>query len=226
MSPGKTGETRHFASLFAVLVLVTTVSPFLAETTQSILLSRLVFSTLLLIGIYSVSPRRSVLLWGLALALPALAAKWASHFWPATVLVAADFSLSGAFCVYITAIVLRQILSADRVSGDTLLGGICVYLLLGVIWTLLFMLLEALHPGSFLMAGEPLGAGANRSLSALLYYSFVTLTTLGYGDVVPVSAAARALAVSEAIAGQLYLTVFVAALVGMHLVHTRSDPAR
>ena len=98
----------------------------------------------------------------------------------------------------------------------------CIYLLLGVLWALVYSALELLAPESFtiMVAG---GAGNEamrfRADQAIfpLYYSFITLTTLGYGDVVPSSPPARMLAALEAIMGQLYLAVLVARLVGLHI---------
>ncbi|MGH0036774.1 MAG: potassium channel family protein [Myxococcota bacterium] len=122
-------------------------------------------------------------------------------------------------------ILLSEILRRHRVTFDTLLGGISVYLMIGFFYALAFNLVEFLKPGSFLDQGVPLTNVAENSpflatdarFPGLLYYSFVTLTTLGYGDIVPELPLARSLAASEALVGQLYLTVLVAALVGMHM---------
>ena len=111
-------------------------------------------------------------------------------------------------------------------TADTVLGGVCIYLLLGVLFTEIFQFIEAAAPGSFALGGQPLeleqdlGAHYER-YPAALYFSFVTLTTLGYGDITPVSPEARVLAITEAVIGQLYIAIFVARLVGLHLAGAR-----
>jgi hypothetical protein len=96
-------------------------------------------------------------------------------------------------------------------------GGLCgaavVYLLMAIMWTFIFSALETLHPGSFkIPENQDILISRN-----FLYYSFVTLTTLGYGDITPVTSLARSLCVLEAVIGQLYLVVQVAWLVGVHV---------
>ena len=112
-------------------------------------------------------------------------------------------------------IILSHVLRAERVSREKIFGALSVYLLLGVIWSLLFIMVDFLVPGSFRYGQDRALTGAE-----MVYYSFVTLTTLGYGDIVPVSPSARSLATLEALTGQLYLTVLVARLVGLHITHS------
>jgi hypothetical protein len=111
---------------------------------------------------------------------------------------------------YVSLLLLSKILSVrSDVSGELISGAVAVYLLLGAIFAYLFALVETVTPGSFL---DPHTDALN-----FLYYSMVTLTTLGYGDIVPVTPVARGLGAFEAVLGQLYLTVLVARLVGMHI---------
>lgn len=115
-----------------------------------------------------------------------------------------------AFLSFVTWVVLLDVLRGTRVDTDKILGAVCVYLLIGLAFAESFVLLGDLYA----MAGaEPdLGGRADA-----MYFSFVTLTTLGYGDVVPRSDPMRVLAPLEAIVGQLYLTILVARLVGLHI---------
>lgn len=131
---------------------------------------------------------------------------------------AIDVVLLGA----ITWLLLVRILRERSVSEDTILGGIAVYLLLGVLFQSMYGLLEYLAPGSFAGALQTSEAVAPGRYPGFVYYSFVTLTTLGFGDVTPVHEVARSLTIAEALVGQLYLAVLVASLVGMHLAG-RSD---
>jgi len=100
-----------------------------------------------------------------------------------------------------------------------LVGAVCVFLLIGVIWAIAYTLLELLAPGSF--AGQAAGPPAGWD-SGWLYFSFVTLTTLGYGDILPVSGLARTLAYMEAVVGQFYVAVLVASLVSAYVSAKKS----
>ncbi len=111
--------------------------------------------------------------------------------------------------------IVRTIL-AGNATGDAILAAVCGYLLLGIIWTLLYESIETAAPGSFRME---LIAGDDHAVSAvdrsdLGYFSFVTLSTVGFGDVLPTTRLTRTLAWIEAVAGQFYLAVLVAGLVG------------
>jgi hypothetical protein len=103
-------------------------------------------------------------------------------------------------------------------------AAICVYLLLGYAWTFAYAIVEELDPGSFVALSNTPREYVDRVLE-MRHFSFMTLTTVGYGDIVPRSSAARTLAGIEAITGQIYLTVLVARLVGLHIVHGQTRRA-
>ncbi|MAG33953.1 MAG: hypothetical protein CL908_23990 [Deltaproteobacteria bacterium] len=128
---------------------------------------------------------------------------------------------------FTTLIMLNSLLQAMDVSMDTVIGGICVYLLIGLCFAVFFILLNDLEPGSFLRDGEAILRSKSDSsdhATALLYFSFVTLTTLGYGDTTPSGDMAQMFAVSEAVIGQLYLTILIAKLVGLYVSQRRQSP--
>lgn len=110
---------------------------------------------------------------------------------------------------------MKYIAMDDNISVNRIIGAVCVYLMLGVIWALTYSLLEAAVPGSF--TGLSVQVVDSKWDPDWVYFSFVTLTTLGYGDILPVTSSARALAYFEAIVGQFYLAVLVAGLVGAYL---------
>ncbi len=127
------------------------------------------------------------------------------------------FFLFGAAVLIVTAIIRSQVITVDSVSG-----ALCGYLFLGLGWSVTCSMIETLSPGSFEMNQSLMQLHEqSRSLQhVLVYYSFVTLTTLGYGDVTPVSPAARTFAWIEAASGQFYLAVIVAGLVSMLAANT------
>ena len=116
------------------------------------------------------------------------------------------------FYVYAIKQILIHILHGKRVNKDTLYGGLAVYLMLGLAWASVFATVELIWPDSFQFVADPQSRGGLR----LVYFSFVTLTTLGYGDITPLTDSARSLVILETITGQLYLAVMVARLVSLY----------
>ncbi len=112
-----------------------------------------------------------------------------------------------------------DVLFGGHIDVNRLIGAACIYLLSGALWGIVYFLLSVASPGSF--AGI-VGETWSEQLNEFIYYSFVTLTTLGYGDISPVLPVARTLCYLEAVVGQFYLTLLVAALVGLHIAGRRS----
>jgi voltage-gated potassium channel len=125
---------------------------------------------------------------------------------------------------FTTLVMFNSLIQSSHVSQDTIVGGICVYLLIGLCFAMVFILMTDLDPGALMQGDQALIRSAfdgSAHAMTLLYFSFVTLTTLGYGDVMPQSDMARMFAVSEALIGQLYLVVFLARLVALYVVGIR-----
>ncbi|MCR9296510.1 MAG: potassium channel family protein, partial [bacterium] len=133
--------------------------------------------------------------------------------------------LAAVFFATVIFILLAYIFGQEKITVDTIFASLCVYLLMGIVWAVFYSLIELLQPEAFTHSSVAMykmrfgGQGSHFSI----YYSFVTLTTLGYGDIVPLSPAAKALAAMEAVAGQLYLTVVVAWLVGLRIAHANAN---
>jgi hypothetical protein len=115
------------------------------------------------------------------------------------------------FLVIVILLLLNQIFTEKRVTGDTLCGGISIYFLMGFLWAMCFQLLLVINPDAIFFSG------GQKDLSELIYFSFTTLTTVGYGDLLPASGMARSLSSLEATLGQVFITVFIARLVGLSL---------
>lgn len=119
--------------------------------------------------------------------------------------------------VWCTVVVLGDVVRCSSVSLNEIFGAICGYLLIAFLMGASYNLLETLYPNSFLLKPEDTGPG---QMNALVYFSLVTLSTVGYGDIVPLTREARSLVVMEAIIGQFYLAVLVARLMGSYLAST------
>jgi voltage-gated potassium channel len=163
-----------------------------------------------------------------SLALAAFLGVWASHGLgglASQVLLVAAHLIAVCFFAFALYRILRAIL-VKQASGDAIFGAVCGYLLLGIIWTLLYSAVETAFPGSFCLpasgGAEVMAARPDRG--ALSYYSFITLATVGYGDVTPTTSLARTLAWMEAIAGQFYLAILVAGLVGFKVTQAMKRP--
>jgi hypothetical protein len=124
--------------------------------------------------------------------------------------------IGASICLVAVFSMLRHILRAGRVDSERIFAALSVYLLIGVICGLLFFIFEESWPGSISFQRLSLAGNNDTKMEHIIYFSFVTLGTLGYGDILPVSGPARALAMTEAIIGQMYLVVIVARLVSLY----------
>jgi len=179
---------------------------------------KVVFTGIMVLALAAVSKRPALLMVGIALAAPSTFLQQIDQAGPWWVMIA-DLATIGLF-FFVIAVFLLRILSHKVVTGSTVAGAVSVYLLMAVVWTLIYGALETFHPCSFNGVpcdpdGIPGSAFAEGVPNALLYFSLVTISTLGYGDISPATDMARTAAAMEAVVGQLFLVVLVARLVGL-----------
>jgi len=115
------------------------------------------------------------------------------------------------FLGYAVVAILFYLARQKKVTADMIMAGASEYVLMGVLWACIYSLIETIYPGSFSFAGA-------KDRSGFIYFSFVTLTTTGYGDLLPVSGQARSLAILETLTGQLFIAITVARLVSLYTV--------
>jgi len=135
---------------------------------------------------------------------------------PRDTIILIGHGLAVVFCFWAAVLIVASLFRRRALSLDGVFGAICGYLLLGMAWGVLYSMLDTVWPGSFDVGSrlaEKVQAGQSR-IHLFTYYSFITLTTVGYGDVTPLSTSARTCAWLEALTGQFYLAVVVAGLVG------------
>ncbi len=203
----------RFAILLATMFLELLMAPLIAASPLGVSGARVVTSIILLAALFVVGAD-----W---FSLAIFGAAFGSHL--AAILLGGEVAIHTAsivrfvFFCYVFVRIMQHVLRDRNVSFDTLAGAACGYMLLGLIWGELFIMVEQWVPGSYHVPSSfALGPAAD-TRAALIYFSFVTLTTVGYGVIHPTNAGAGGLAVSEAIVGQLFLAVTVSRLVGLHI---------
>ncbi len=214
----------RFLLLSMTLFALIAIYPFWNRSALGIATFDLVFWGLILVSIYSLSKARWSFYIAMGLALPALVSDIAVYFNQSEELVLTSCLLDLLFLVFVTAAVIYHVVRQERVNLDKILGALSAYLLLGMVWALIYGALELAHPGSFLLPqfqGIPGTVPHWGELDHFVYYSLVTLSTLGFGDIVPVTREARAWSALEAIMGQLYLAVLLARLIGLQIIQSR-----
>ena len=216
-----------FLGLLICLVSLIVIVPFLQEFSPARPVVRIFSTAVLILSVYSFVNKKRVLVIASLLGAPAFIFNWISYsFQTSTVLLIKDV-FNAAFCAYIVVAILSEIFRKKTITLNMIYGSICVYLLIGLAWAYVYAVLENIHPGSFsfplhYFQAHPSLSESQSQSSLLFYYSYVTLSTLGYGDITPVTHPAQSIAVLEAITGQFYLAVLVARLVGIH-IYNRSQ---
>lgn len=211
-------ERSRFLLLLISLVLMVGILPMVPPSRHAAIGLDLALLSVLVACIWSMGHRKRVIMMGCLLIVPAVAAAWMARLDQSPLVIAFGLACALAFVTVTALSMLINIVRQRDVVTDTILGGICVYLLLAVMFSLLFEIMERVHPGSFGPWSTPTGALATARLVSpdLIYYSVFVLSTIGPQDVHPLSGAARSWTGLEAMTGQIYLAVLIARLVGQH----------
>jgi len=212
----KHSERSKFSYLFATLISLIVLFPYLAKPGLSTVIFRLLSALAFVAAVYAVSDKRTQWITGLLLAIPTAALNTWLAFHPSSSSLAVPSLVSTLIFLGFTLVtLLRAVLSTETVTRDTIYGALSVYLLMAFVWGIAYLLLETLQPGGLSMdiARHP---SHKVDWFDCMFYSFVTLTSTGYGDMVPISAQCRSLSVLEAVSGIMYVAVLVARLVGLY----------
>ena len=189
--------------------------PYMIGTPTKELLLDTLTNFVLLSALIAVSSHRKVLLVAMVLLILIMAMSWfplsGQQSWQKTL----ELILTALFLAYVVWQIFSDVFSQRSIHRDTLFGAICIYLLLGFLWSYFYLLLVWLTPNAFSI--DPSKLASDSELSGnLLYYSYTTLTTVGYGDITPVSLQARSIAIIEQITGVFYIAIMMARLVSMY----------
>jgi hypothetical protein len=208
--------------LLLALLLFLVAYPALSGPLNSPLLAHALLTAVFLAGGWVVFAEHRLRIAGAVLGAPAIIGAWTNYALPDQPgpAVAVFFHLSAVtFHTFVFVVLFRAVHRAPVVSWDAIAAALCGYILVGVAFGHAFCLVNEVVPGSF----GGLGAGKAETHFRLIYFSFITLTTVGYGDITPAQDTARALCVVEAVVGQFYLAVLVAELVGKRVAQALSS---
>jgi hypothetical protein len=203
------------AMLVSMVVAIFVAGPLAASSLTGQVLFDGCFAVLLVSGIVAFSRRRVIVAGVAAATVITLYLRWSEG---GEVTVGNDV-LSLVTVVALTALVLEHVFRSGPITADRIRGAVLAYLLIGLVWTFAYQLTHKLSPGSFRFPDD---GKAQDFMHGLGYFSFVTLTTLGYGDITPVHPFARSLAVAEALIGQLYPAILIGRLVSLQ-ISSRTD---
>ena len=217
---------RRFSAVQLLIALVAffICAPFVEEIKGGDLIVSALFSLVLVAGVLAVAERKRTLIIAIVLAFPAIAGRWINHFRP-DLIPPVVFLVSGLILIaFVVGHLLRYILRAPSVNTEVLCASISAYLMLGLMWTMAYWLVDQLTPGGAFSFNTNTGTHSMSGFTGF-YFSFITLSTVGYGDITPVSRLARWLAAMEAMTGLLYVAVLIARLVALYSSPKSDDPS-
>jgi Ion channel len=240
---GRLALRRHTALLVAI-IMAFAVRPLIGDTGLATATFSIALVGLVIVALYNIQVDELV---GERKALVAERKRWLVVAWVLAAVAIVErvtmltapipwLVVTGTICwlllfSLITLEELRAVLRQKQVTSETISMAISVYLLIGITWGLLYILLYEVQPGAFSFGGSPVASSSTASrhqsvFPVLTYFSLVTLATVGYGEIAPVSLQARYLAVAEGITGQFYLAILVARLVAMQMGQTAARQVR
>jgi hypothetical protein len=209
----QTFSQRRFLILLVLILSLLVLAPFLDDFIETRILMDAFLTAIFFAIIFAVRTNRYHVIIASFLVLPLIISTWSSYFVELTSVSLLTRIFGALFFGYAVINILRIVVQSEEVTKETIYAAIVAYMLMALMWAFLYMILELLEPGSFSFSEGAFRAEAMR----FRYFSFVTITTLGYGDITPLTNKASSLALLEALVGQVYLVALVAWLVGMYV---------
>ena len=218
---------NRYTALLIFIVVMISVLPLIAGDELAIFSMKVALSVILVFGIYAGRRMRRDLIVGGVLGIPVLIGRWLPQYSTDIRMFLAIDVLTAVFLLYITIMILSQVLTASRVTLDKIAGAVCAYFLIGLAWAFVYRAMFVINPHAFVFASSFAHIFENNTRSEpqlmnFAYYSFATLTTTGFGDITPALGVSRAISVLEAVAGQFFLAILIARLVSLEIVHSTS----
>jgi voltage-gated potassium channel len=208
------GVFRYSAvQLLVALVLLFVTSPLIEDLPRGDLIEAVLLTLVMLSAVLAVGGRHRILIVAIALLVPALVGKWFDQIHPGLLSPAFYLIAAAIYFGFIVGHLLRFILTAPKVDLNVLSAGLAGFLMVGLLWAPAYLAVARVNANAFSL---PASAGGTLDSFSAFYFSFMTLTTVGYGDITPLSRAARVLSLSEAIVGMFYIAVLISRLVSVY----------
>lgn len=209
----------RYSTLFVSLLFFFVIMPFFDQGDYVQITTEIALIGILVLFVYLVSHKRRIFLIAISLAIPAILGTLGDIVFRKPVLETVGLIFTCIFMGYVLWVFFLNLFQSQKVDTNMIYGAVCIYLLMAIEWGLIYALLEASVPGSFNFGetSSMVPVTDDFMIRNMVYYSFISLTTTGYGDIVPLTQAARYFSMLESFLGQIYLTVLVARLVGMHI---------
>lgn len=214
-------RSKRFGYLAKSLVILILAYPYLEVNLTGQLLLTVITIFVMMFLLFAVSDRKRSIVIALIFALPwfiSLIVNFPLFESSGTVFVRKEIVFAVLLFSYTTFNIFMHLLRSREVTSEILFASVCVYLLIGLTWAAFYIFIDFLYPHSFIDTSRNIPIDAPR----ILFFSYITLTTVGYGTLTPDSDPARSLALLEAIIGQLFLAIMVARLVGLHISKPRA----
>ncbi|MEN6373944.1 MAG: potassium channel family protein [Smithella sp.] len=202
----------RFSYLFLTIILLFLFRPFIEGVTTVTLVTNIFLWFMVISCVWAIHEKKRHQWFAIAMSAVAILADLLDFLFQNAVTSWVSKIAIVFFLGYAVVTILFYLIRQEEVTADMMMAGASEYILIGILWACFYVLIETVYPGSFNFAG------AKTDRSGFLYFSFVTLTTTGYGDVLPVSVQARSLAMLEMITGQLFIAMTVARLVSLYTV--------
>ena len=204
---------KRFLILLVLILVMIVLTPFLDVFVETRIMMDILLTAIFFTIIFAIKTKRIHVIIASILVLPLIISTWSVYFYDSTHLSLLTRIFGALFFGYAVVLILQEIARSAEVSRETIFAAVVAYLLIALMWSFLYMILELAVPGSFSFPDQ----SSRQEMMQFEYFSFVTITTLGYGDITALSNRASALALLEALIGQIYMVVLVAWLVGMYV---------
>ncbi len=209
-------HSKFFYVLLALMIFFVA-SPFLTNDRISDLILSVLFSLFIVVSINATTENRWVLASTLFFGTLSVASYWDMvYFNPSVKMDVRHYGVNIIFMGLITYAVLSTVASQKTVTADTMFGAITGYFLIGLAWSFLYLTIDSYTPEAF--SDHLVYTNSRDQFQHFIYYSFITLTTVGYGDIVGNTDVARMFSWLEAVVGQIYLAVWISQLVGLRIL--------
>lgn len=210
--------------LTASFVLLLVLYPFLEGGVIRQIIWNTLISVICFFGVYAVSYNRRNLVVALVFGVPWFVTTWIILLTSPVSQILGLISIISLifFFTFTASVIFVFILRSAQVSNDVLFGAVSIYMLIGGIFNMLYLLIKTLQSGSFFV-DSAYNIDGILDWTDFIYYSFATLTTVGFGDIAPVTSHARSFSIIESIIGVMYLAIIISRLVGMYIAHSKTE---